>query len=197
VIALPGGDFVMRIRHERRECGCRGHEWGWFYKDVIEHEERVTLAPFSIRATCVTNREYLEFVEATAYRPADEQAFLAHLPADDELPVTYVSLDDARAFAEWRGERLPTEAEWQWAAEKAEPGALIGMSGSFWELTESEHDDGHTRYVMLRGGTFLPERTSEWLVERGPRPSDWHAKYILLADGIDRSATISFRTVRC
>ena len=104
-----------------------------------------------------------------------------------------MSLADARAYAAWHGERLPTEAEWQWAASHAAD--LTGLSGGPWELTESEHDDGHTRFVMLRGGAPLPPGESEWLVARGPRATDSHAKYILLSDGLDRSAAISFRTV--
>jgi len=48
---------------------------------------------------------------------------------------------------------------------------------------------------MLRGGVYLPPGTSEWLVERGVRPNDAHAKYLLLADGLDRSEAVSFRTV--
>jgi hypothetical protein len=139
------------------------------------------------------------------------------------LPVTYVSLADARAFAAFQGHRLPLEAEWQWAAEgagcahrfpwgnderrfanelrpadetTATPQGVMGLAGNAWELTESEHTDGHTRFVMLRGGVFLRPGTSEWLVARAVRPNDSHAKYILLSDGLDRSEAISFRTVR-
>jgi hypothetical protein len=71
----------------------------------------------------------------------------------------------------------------------------MGLSGNAWELTESEHTDGHTRFVMLRGGVYLPSGESEWLPARGARPNDAHAKYILLSDGLDRSETVSFRTV--
>ena len=77
----------------------------------------------------------------------------------------------------------------------ATPQGVTGLSGNAWELTDSEHTDGHTRFVMLRGGVFLPPGESEWLVARGVRPNDSHAKYILLSDGLDRSEAISFRTV--
>ena len=244
MIEMPGGVFVMNLRHERRECGCYpsgatdASMWGWFYKDMIEHVSEVSLAPHAIRATAVTNAEFLAFVHDAAYRPRDAARFLLHIAravdgslpltlpeGEGLLPVTFVSLDDARAYAAWHGERLPTEAEWQWAAEgaglgltypwgndatgapppghlrpardpaTATPQGVLGLSGNAWELTESEHSDGHTRFVMLRGGVFLPPGTSEWLVARGPRPNDSHAKYILLSDGLDRSETISFRTV--
>jgi iron(II)-dependent oxidoreductase len=241
MVGLPGGSFEMRIRHERRECGCYplgasdDATWGFPHADVIAHDVRVELEPFAIRATAVTNAEFLAFVHASGYRPRDDARFLAHLPRAaggslpaalpaslGALPVTFVSLDDARAFAAFRGERLPTEAEWQWAAEgagggrrfpwgddartfppslrpadpsTATPQGVMGLSGNAWELTESEHDDGHTRFVMLRGGVYLPPGASEWLPARGARPNDSHAKYILLSDGLDRSEAVSFRTV--
>lgn len=242
MIGLPGGSFTMKVSHERRECGClpvgapAEVMWGWFYKDIVTHVLDVTLAPFAIKRTAVTNAEMLAFVHATSYRPREPEAFLAHLPREANgdlpasvaaeigvLPVTFVSLDDARAFAAWRGERLPTEAEWQWAAEgaglghrfpwgndeksfaealraaddraTATPHGVLGLSGNAWELTDSEHTDGHTRFVMLRGGVYLAPGTSEWLVARGPRPNDFHAKLVLLDDGLDRGETISFRTV--
>jgi iron(II)-dependent oxidoreductase len=243
MILLPGGVFDLRIRHERRECGCYPDGatdvamWGWFYKDFVTHELRVDVKPFAIRATAVDNADFLEFVHASGYRPPDPTRFLAHIvrandgslpaklaPEQAALPVTFVSLADARAYAAWHGERLPTEAEWQWTAEgagkehsypwgddertfapelrpaldaaTATPQGVAGLSGNAWELTDSEHTDGHTRFVMLRGGVYLPPGQSEWLVARGPRPNDSHAKYILLSDGLDRSESISFRTVK-
>jgi hypothetical protein len=242
MIELPGGSFTMKIRHLRRECGCYPSGatdeamWGWFYEDLITHEIRADLKPFAIRATAVTNSEFLEFIHAAGYRPQDDQAFLKHIARTEDgslparlpgaqatLPVTFVSLADARAYAGSHGQRLPSEAEWQWAAEGAGAGnrypwgndersvsggiggafdpatatlqGVMGLCGNTWELTESEHTDGHTRFVMLRGGVFLPQGQSEWLPARGARPNDSHAKYVLLSDGLDRSETISFRTV--
>ena len=242
MIEMPAGNFDMKIRHDRRECGCYPEGatdaaiWGSFHKDTITHDVSLTLKRFAIRQTAVTNGEFLEFVHATGHRPGDERNFLKHilrmhdgslptrLPREQEsLPVTFVSLADARAYATSCGQRLPTEAEWQWTAEgagrenrypwgdgeetfppevraaydvvTATPEGVMGLSGNTWELTESEYTDGHTRFVMLRGGIFLPPSDSEWRVARGARPNDSHAKYILLCDGLDRSETISFRTV--
>jgi iron(II)-dependent oxidoreductase len=241
-VDLPAGRFDLRIRHERRECGCYPDGatddamWGWFYKDMVTHELRVDIERFAIRATAVTNADFLEFVRGADYRPDDAARFLLHIvrasdgslparlsPEQAALPVTFVSLEDARAYAAWCGERLPTEAEWQWAAEGAgagnrfpwgnderafptelrpaldaattTPQGVMGLSGNAWELTDSERTDGHTRFVMLRGGVFLPPGESEWLIARGARPNDSHAKYLLLSAGLDRSETISFRTV--
>jgi hypothetical protein len=201
MIELPSGTLDMRIRHERRECGCypfgasADAMWGWHHRDTITHELRVEVKRFAIRAGPVTNGEFLAFVRASGYRPQDPQRFLHHAPskADEALPVTCVSLSDARAYAAWYGQRLPTEAEWQWAAQAADR-RVSGLSGGMWELTESEYDDGHTRFAMLRGGSPLPPGESEWLPARGPRPIDSHCKYLLLGEGLDRSESVSFRT---
>ena len=71
----------------------------------------------------VTNRQYKEFINATGYKPADEVNFLKHwengeIPEGMEnFPVIYVTLEDAQAYAAWAGKRLPTEMEWQYAAQ--------------------------------------------------------------------------------
>lgn len=70
---------------------------------------------FWIDLAPVTNAEYREFCEATGHRlPSFWQA---ERPENfDLLPVTWVTLEDARSYARWRGKRLPTLVEWEFAA---------------------------------------------------------------------------------
>jgi len=206
---VAGGTVRFIVRHVRRECGCYpdpdtpAADWKRFltgnpFHEEIEHHVTQRLGDFHIMTSPVTNAQYQAFLDATGYTPAEPTNFLRHwggkhCPAHllDE-PVVYVDIHDARAYAAWMGARLPTEWEWQHAAE-----TLGGRfsHGVVWEWTESLRDDGHTRFVMLRGGSRYQATGSLWYFPGGRQPLTTHAKFILMYPGLDRCATIGFRCV--
>jgi gamma-glutamyl hercynylcysteine S-oxide synthase len=71
----------------------------------------------------VTNAQYYDFIVATGYIPSDTTHYLRHWEAgsykqgQEKYPVVWLSLEDMKAYARWAQKRLPTEAEWQLAAQ--------------------------------------------------------------------------------
>lgn len=73
----------------------------------------------------VTNKEYYTFLIKSNYKPSDKTNFLKHWTngkpplSIENHPVVYISYEDALAYAKWMGKRLPTEVEWQYAAQSS------------------------------------------------------------------------------
>ena len=126
MIRIPGGPFDFKVHGTEIEGGDSSGvdvQYPWEDSPRRFHEHVLTVAPFFIDKFPVTNAQFKQFLAATHYAPRDPIHFLRDwkygtFPQGwDNRPVTWVSLEDARAYAAWAGKRLPQEWEWQLAAQ--------------------------------------------------------------------------------
>jgi ergothioneine biosynthesis protein EgtB len=164
-----------------REIGASGKHFA-FDNELPRH--RTLVEPYMLADRLVTNSEFLEFIRDGGYRraefwlsdgwntlvregwtrpiywsePLDREFTLRGLqPLRPSAPVCHLSYYEADAFARWAGARLPSEAEWELAAESlpisgnlldggslhptaagVQPG-LKQMFGDVWEWTASPY----------------------------------------------------------
>lgn len=131
---IKGGNFVRGSSFKENQAAlkmCRKYDRScqlWWFSDEIP-VKLITLKSYWIDIYETTNAQYLEFVKATGHRPAlddtctTDSCWEGNLwkgesfsPLIKNQPVTQVDWYDAVAYCEWRGKRLPTEAEWEKAA---------------------------------------------------------------------------------
>lgn len=129
MIKIPGGDFLFRVSGVEIEGGNDvgvDVQFPWEDSPRRQHSQQMRLKPFYIDRYPVTNAQFKKFLDATHYHLADDHNFLrdwrngGYPKGWDAKPVTWVSLEDARAYAAWAGKRLPHEWEWQYAAQGGE-----------------------------------------------------------------------------
>jgi formylglycine-generating enzyme required for sulfatase activity/ribosomal protein L40E len=101
MLYVPGGEYTV------------GRDGG---DAIASPAHAVTLKPFFIDRTEVTNAEYKKFIDATGTKPPSDWENGSYPDGRDNWPVTNVSWQEANAYADWIGKRLPTEAEWEAAA---------------------------------------------------------------------------------
>jgi len=151
MVAIPAAHLRMRTQYRNRECGFyrvpgqSAHPSRDLHKPV-RFERDVSLGPYAIDLTPVTNGEYARFLAQTGYTPRDKENSLKHWhnghvpPGIEDHPVVYVDLADARAYARWAGKRLPTEQEWQYAAQGTD--GRTYPWGSQWEPSRCNDGSG-------------------------------------------------------
>jgi formylglycine-generating enzyme required for sulfatase activity len=170
MVLIPGGDFVMGSPDEEG------------YED--EHpEHRVSIAGFYLDKYEVTNARYDKFMEDTGHMRPEYWEQL-DLTVQGEFPVVGVAWRDAQAYCEWAEKRLPTEAEWEYAARggdrrrypwgNAEPAANLANYGKRWspkfykdrlEPVKS-FEEGKSPYGIHNMAGNVSEWVADWYEEK-------------------------------
>ncbi len=120
---------TLNFSFRQRECGFYPMEgivdfsYSRAINQILSAPVKTSLKAYAMDETTVTNAQFKRFLDVSKYRPAHPENFLKHWMGNqipqglEDHPVVWVSLDDARAYAKWARKRLPSEAEWQWAAQ--------------------------------------------------------------------------------
>jgi len=164
MVSIPAGPFI------------RGTDQGGFDE---RPQRMVMLGAFAIDRYEVTNFQYQEFVDATSHRksgpPSRYAKNMARMRGINQ-PVVYVSWEDAEAYCQWRGKRLPTEAEWE--------KAMRGTDGRLWPWGNVERpnganwarvQDGHD--VTASVGTVLTDRSPYGVMDGAGNVMEWVADW--------------------
>ncbi|MDR3792164.1 MAG: SUMF1/EgtB/PvdO family nonheme iron enzyme, partial [Terracidiphilus sp.] len=198
MIRIPGGDFIFSVGGTEIEGSADPGvdvQYPWEDSPRRFHEHKMQVAPFFIDKFPVTNAEFKQFIIATHYAPRDPINFLrdwkdGQFPQGwDNRPVTWVSLDDARAYAEWAGKRLPHEWEWQLAAQGLDGRAYPW--GNFWQsanvptpvtartMTAPDPVDAHPQGASPYGVIDMAGNVWQWTEEF----TDEHTRAAILRGG--------------
>jgi formylglycine-generating enzyme required for sulfatase activity len=168
MVEVPAGPFMMGNDEGDRE-------------DRPVHE--VDLPAYEIDKFEVTNTDYSAFVQATGYQTdAEKQGKQSWRDAFKEgresHPVVKVSWNDAVAYCEWAGKRLPTEAEWEKAARGTE--ALRFPWGNEWDPSKANVKETglrSTAVVGSFGSGASPYGVEDMVGNAWEWTGDWYQAY--------------------
>jgi gamma-glutamyl hercynylcysteine S-oxide synthase len=198
MVKIPGASFVFKVRGIEIE-GSNDVEvdvqYPWEDTPRRFHEHTMQIRPFYMDKYPVTNAEFKKFLDASHYHPQDDLNFLRDWKSGTypdgwaNKPVTWISLEDARAYAKWAGKRLPHEWEWQYAAQDTDD--RIYPWGGTWQadavpvpthervLNEADNVDAHPSGASPFGVMDMVGNIWQWTDEY----TDEHTRAGILRGG--------------
>lgn len=185
MIRIPGADYDFEVRGIEIEGGNDpGVDVQYPWEDIARrtHRHRIHLRSFFIDRVPVTNAEFKKFLDASGYRPVDNHNFLRNWQSGTypdgsaNKPVTWVSIEDARAYAAWAGKRLPHEWEWQYAAQSND-GRLYPWGNDWRPQFLPSPDHGPALHPFADVGSFAQGASPFGVLDLEGSISQWTDEY--------------------
>lgn len=156
-IRIPAGSFIM---------GCSEGDLHCEPDESPSHKVVIT-KPFWMGQKLVTLKAWRQY-EQLAGSKTQIQRVPNTGPPDDQRPVVGKTWDEAKAFCIHAGGRLPSEAEWEYAARRGPgmSGRLDEMLGHIWQWTNDPYDDKYYR-LLADHDPVGPETDGDKKVLRG------------------------------
>ena len=155
-VLVPGGTFIMGSRHTRA-------------KDDEKPRHKVTIDAFEVSRTEVTVAQYQKCIDTGPCTVPGKGGRCYWGRGDvDTHPVTCISWDQAAVYAKWAGARLPTEAEWEYAARSGGKDwtyAWGDESATCGRAVMNDHGLGCGRGEALEVCSIPPGNTSQGLCD--------------------------------
>ena len=129
----------------------------------------VYLGAYRIDRYPVTNAEYAKFVNATRHPAPRDWKNGKVVRGQENLPVVHVNWNDANAYAEWAGGRLPSEAEWEKAARGAD-GRIYPWGDDFLNQPSADCADGGMKGRIGVGNTTAQPSDLTQILTDEPTP---------------------------
>lgn len=167
MVLVNGGTFSMGSDSQLIKQLCKAQDLPYDYLSSETPAHMVTVSSFYIDKYEVTNKEFKKFIDQV---PSWQKTNIpdsfhngdylkswtdnSYPPGQGNLPVNYVSWYAAMAYAQWLGKRLPTEAEWEYAAR-------AGIKNKKYPWGSDKIDSTFANYgnyvkKLTAGGTYKP-----------------------------------------
>jgi formylglycine-generating enzyme required for sulfatase activity len=183
MVLIPTGEFVMGSDDVDRQGGGQG-EFGnrkpWYLDEHPQH--KVFLPGFFIDRYEVTNQEYLEFVQKGQRRVPAYWKEGRFPEGQADFPVVDVNWYEARDYCEWRGKRLPTEAEWEKGA-RGPNGNLYAWGKTFDPKKGNVSAGGHGDITAI--GQWKEDRSAYGVYDMNGNVMEWSADWYQPFPGSD------------